>query len=868
MADVCVSSDDTQSHTESVALQQTFTIKGNLFARKAIDQVVFPTPVSDAPFFALVVPQAEWLHFMRAPVILSVSSVYNVTRGIDYVVSDPSKVVVIENRFIRIEDIYTSATVPWSDGEEVNVTLTLVANTYLLPLSKRPVLSVTEVLTEAAVSILVNSELVHLSPPYLEGNSAVASDYLLVTNYATSILQHVDEGRQVVKKDGDYYLTRKGVQIASLSVKYNAATLVAGADYFVTYHEDTDRVSIRLSSGYPVSSILTDVVGGIEYDYNENITVTYNYDSAVNRIQDTVWEEDVIGKRNILVKRSSPLQVSFQMDVPLYDVGKTAETDVLVRSALSQFESSIPLANKIYQSQIVSIAEGASSNVAKVDLPVKNARYYQSVFDYYPIDLTSSNLTYVAPYWDLVFPRLDLTKDFHLWGSRPFYEVKNSNNLAKVEGTYYFFGGLNFGVQQVEDLPLQWETVPDSLRCLSFLRADSSVRLMSNAAASGSDYSLGISLSSATTVYLAFDATACNMAGYYGSLTDKDPGYLVSTTVNPPMYDGESDMGINTGTRPRPAWIRNDKSWVDTGLVIYGGSGGVVPMRVFRKFFQSNTVSNPYHAFGGTQARSWVYGVANHVTFSAGTFTATCPAGHGLTGGDDIVVSKSSESLAISPGTSATVAVSSPTVFTFPGSIGGSTQTQWFIDWQRNMVVAGDNLFLPSVVPYGLIFADDVWSHYPLSFTDAAVSVDSGTIVIDTPSAHGLVSGQFVDITKSSVPATLAVNSLASPYPVEVVSSTRIRLYTVASAAVQGLCDFRVSVKATHVAEEYRLRFNPYYDKFTHVPTLPQRMVASMTVKDIPIDLEDYYVPTNQPVRLENVVINYREEIANSNTAK
>ena len=862
MADIYVSSADSQTFSESVALNNTFSIKANLFARKAIDQG--PTPAT-APFFAIIQPQPEWLQFLRTPLIGALTSVYNVPRGIDYLISAPAQVEVIENRFIRLKAEVTDALAPWSDGEEVNVTFTLVANTFLLPLTRPPVLSLTDVLTEAGASVINNAELLHLSSPFLEGNSAVASDYVLLTNYPYAIPQHKDEGRQELQKNRDFYLAKKGVQIPSLVVRYLGAALTAGTDYFVTYHEATDQVSIRLSSGYSVASIFTDTAGGVEYDYNANITVAYNYDSTVRKIQDIIWQEDIIGKRNLLIKRSNDLQISFEMQAALYDLGKTSETDILIRSALSQFETSIPLSNKIYQSEIISLAE-AFPNVAKVDVPLLNAHYFQSTFDYYPISMSDGGLTYVAPYWDLSLPRVDLTRDFHFWGGRPFYEMKDAGNLSKMEGTYYFFGGLNFGVQQSEDTSaLVWELVPDALRCLSFLRANSEDRLAANSTVPGVDYTVGFSLTAATTVYLAVDDAACDMAGYYGP-GDMDLGYLTTTTVNSPMLDGESSLGINTGARPRPSWIRNDKSWVDTGLTIKGGSSGIVVMRVFRKYFAASTVANPYHAMGGNQARSWVYGVASKVTHSGSLFTVVCSAPHGLVNTDTIVVTKTTENAGVSIGSSNVVTIVNPTTFTFPGPT-ASVQPYWFIDWQRNQASSADDLFSGTFIPYGLIFADDVWSHNVRSFTDAVISVVSGKIVLSTGTTpHGLVNGQAIDVTKTSLLSVLPTNALTAPYLVEVVDAFTLRLYTTTAVGTpEGVCDFRLSFRASHVAEEYRMRFNPYYDKFTHLPTLPLALVASLTVKDIPVNLEDYFVPRNQPVRLSQVVINYREETANTN---
>jgi len=807
MTDIYVNSTAIEQREEIIPLQTTFTLDYTILARYDMDS---------GEFYAFLQPDKNHQEFMRMNIIDTVTSCENVSRGIDYT----SQVELLENKFIRVPYRFDDATYNWAEGEVCTVTFNLLPNNFILKLSSPPVLDLSYVNDEQGLGRTSISDLKYLEPGFMLGGSPYSLDVVHVAGYnpVGGIVKSKEEPTLSLFKAKDVALSKRGVDDSTVTVEFESA-LLDPSEFVITEDTETYQTFIRLSPSYAFNT----VTAKVNYDYRENFTVKYSYDPVVRTLHDSIAVDNIVGKRNMLVKRANSLSLSIGADIYILDLLKKAITDIEIRTAIARFESTIPLSNKIYQSNLVSIVD-SNDQVSKVEIPFNESSYFDSTLDFY--ELSQGEASLVGDFYEVSLPRINFEGTFSLWSGRLFKSVRKTSVLRGVEGGFEVFGGFNFGsYQYIVNTQEFFDNFPENLRCLSFLRTDLTLFRNSFSEGSALDYDFSLNIEKSMTVYMIIDDSLCDM---YGSFEDD--------------YMGETDASLG-GSRPRAEWIRNDATWVDTNDTLSAGVLAGNTFKIFRKFYSTGN-----HIFGGNQHRRSSDIDSLSFTCDGALATITYPR-HGFKASNDITIFNSTAATSLPNGSYLVDSVIDDDTFIVPVSttiVGSGTIS----------LKSTNSLQVVDPYMFNLIFSDPSWS---FNTSDDILYTKSGQdISFDIP-GHELLVGQSFEVTKSS-------DIVACPldfYDISGIAGDTITFQSGNTNAGDGILSIEQSFGQEKVGEEFKVRINPFYDKATGARSLASRLVFSFKLRDDDIDLEDYYVPRNQFVKFENIIFNYIPESNN-----
>jgi len=246
---------------------------------------------------------------------------------------------------------------------------------------RQPVETVTSVVGTVSGTLPVSAyNTVKPNPPLEYGNSTLAGDYLQIIGYTDTDGQKVPSGdtTSVVSEPhvlvGVYpeFLDNLGANFLSVKV-YNPTRTVeykgpndpsGDPDYQITLGSPTVPVTITRVEG---GQILSGSSVVIDYQHDENFTVTYTTDLIVSLVQDAVNEmkhvtADVLAKKAIEV----PLDVSATV---IYMRGRdVSAVDQSIRTNMGNFFNALRLGDPVRQSDVVNVIE-KSEGVSYVVVP-------------------------------------------------------------------------------------------------------------------------------------------------------------------------------------------------------------------------------------------------------------------------------------------------------------------------------------------------------------------------------------------------------------------------------------------------------------------------------------------------------------------
>lgn len=222
--------------------------------------------------------------------------------------------------------------------------------------------------------------LISPNPPLGLGNSTLAGDYLQIIGYTDTNGQTIPSGDTVSITGephvliGVYpeYLDNLGANFLSIKV-YNPTRTIeyrgpndpsGDPDYQITLGSETVPVSITRVEGGQITSGSSVV---IDYQHDENFTVTYNTDLIVSLVQESVDQKKHV-TADVLVKKAIPVPLDIEATV-IYSKGRdVSAVDQSIRLNIGNFFNRLTLGDPVRQSDVVNIIEN-SSGVSYVIVP-------------------------------------------------------------------------------------------------------------------------------------------------------------------------------------------------------------------------------------------------------------------------------------------------------------------------------------------------------------------------------------------------------------------------------------------------------------------------------------------------------------------
>jgi hypothetical protein len=224
----------------------------------------------------------------------------------------------------------------------------------------QPVRRVVSVVGESsgALNITQGFDLFKTQDPLLEGESTIASDYLVinqVNGIPTGATINVTNEPHVMIGFFEEPLARVGINLTTIrvfsqdrSVEYNGPSAVA-PDYEIVEGTATDPIKIVRTNASQIVSGETVVV---DYTHDENFTVTYVVNDLLQQLQRTVNSRRHV-TADVLVKQAIQNSLDFDTTIQLKD-GATKDTvDPLVRTNVSVELNSKLIGQGVAQSDMI-----------------------------------------------------------------------------------------------------------------------------------------------------------------------------------------------------------------------------------------------------------------------------------------------------------------------------------------------------------------------------------------------------------------------------------------------------------------------------------------------------------------------------------
>ena len=233
-------------------------------------------------------------------------------------------------------------------------------NRFVLP--RQPVAAITSVVGTVAGALSPSDyALHHPSAPLGIGRSILAGDYLEIDGGASGDLVAVTNEAHVLVGAYPEYLDRLGANFLSIRV-WNAARTVeyrkpddpsGSPDYEVSIGTQTVAASVtRVETG----AIPSGAAVSIDYEHDENFTVTYTTNLITSLTQDAI-DSMKHATADVVAKEGIPVPLDLSATVVLVKGRDPVTVDQALRSAIANFYASLRLGNAVRQSDLIAVVE-------------------------------------------------------------------------------------------------------------------------------------------------------------------------------------------------------------------------------------------------------------------------------------------------------------------------------------------------------------------------------------------------------------------------------------------------------------------------------------------------------------------------------
>lgn len=236
-------------------------------------------------------------------------------------------------------------------------------NSYVFP--SQPVNSIVSVIGN--ISGAVTGTLYQSDAPLLLGHSIKAQSYLKLSGISNNSTLSVIGESHVLTGESVVSLAYLGVDPLTVVVvsEDRATTYVQGTDYLLQLGDMTHATGIVR---VPEGSIRSGQSILVDYQYEENFTVTYKIDNMVRVCQNTVDQKKHL-TADVLVKSAVAVPVDLEMTIVLLSGSNKSTVDLQLRSNIANYINGLGLSRPLRQSDVIGVVE-STPGVSYVVVPL------------------------------------------------------------------------------------------------------------------------------------------------------------------------------------------------------------------------------------------------------------------------------------------------------------------------------------------------------------------------------------------------------------------------------------------------------------------------------------------------------------------
>ena len=189
--------------------------------------------------------------------------------------------------------------------------------------------------------------------PLVQGQSSKAQDYIIIDNDGLEKVISITAEEQTLNELYAETLSNRGIDITTIVVKdsngntFASPLTSATPDYVIEVNGDL--TTIRRTTSSTITSSKTVLV---DYEYLENITVTYQTNLVVSNLQLEVDEQKHMGA-DVLIKEVSPVRVNVKGLVYLEQGAAASSVDSVIKASIFNLITETTLGGRLYPSDFI-----------------------------------------------------------------------------------------------------------------------------------------------------------------------------------------------------------------------------------------------------------------------------------------------------------------------------------------------------------------------------------------------------------------------------------------------------------------------------------------------------------------------------------
>lgn len=189
--------------------------------------------------------------------------------------------------------------------------------------------------------------------PLLQGQSSMAQDYIVIDNDGLEKVITITAEQHTLNELYTETLSNRGIDITTIVVKdsngntFASPLTSATPDYVIEMNGDLTLIKRTTSSTITSSQNVF-----VDYEYLENITVTYQTNLVVSNLQLEIDAQKHMGA-DVLIKEVSPVRVNVKGLVYLEQGASATSVDSIVKAALFNLITNTTLGGNLYPSDFI-----------------------------------------------------------------------------------------------------------------------------------------------------------------------------------------------------------------------------------------------------------------------------------------------------------------------------------------------------------------------------------------------------------------------------------------------------------------------------------------------------------------------------------
>jgi uncharacterized phage protein gp47/JayE len=189
--------------------------------------------------------------------------------------------------------------------------------------------------------------------PLVQGQSSKAQDYIIIDNDGLEKIISITAEQQTLNELYTETLSNRGIDITTIVVKdsngntFSSPLTSSTPDYIIEVNGDLTTIKRTTTS-----TITSGQTVYVDYEYLENITVTYQTNLVVSNLQLEIDEQKHMGA-DVLVKEVTPVRVNVKGLVYLEQGASATSVDSIIKASLFNLITETTIGGNLYPSDFI-----------------------------------------------------------------------------------------------------------------------------------------------------------------------------------------------------------------------------------------------------------------------------------------------------------------------------------------------------------------------------------------------------------------------------------------------------------------------------------------------------------------------------------